>query len=345
MQSNLKTPKQLGYTMPAEWERHEGTWISWPKDPDSFPDKIIGKVEKVYFQMIGALQQNEKVFLLVNDGKWEDKVREKLSKANVSTKNIIFHHIKSVDVWTRDYAPIFVINKKVKKIAVTKWIFNAWGEKWEPLMPDNESGEEIAKKSGLDVFRPNIVLEGGSIDVNGKGKLITTEQCLLNKNRNPHLSRSQIEDYLKNYIGVDNIIWLKEGIAGDDTDGHVDDIVRFVNDNTVVCAVEDDPKDENYKVLKENFEILKKTGLNVIALPMPKKISIPERRLPVSYANFYLGNNAVLLPIFNDKNDQKAISILQKCFPDRKVVPIYARDLVYGYGGIHCATQQQPKIL
>lgn len=347
-----KLPKQLGYRMPAEWELHQGTWLSWPKDPDTFPSVIIEKVENAYCEIIKALQQNEKVNLLVNDKNWEDKVRNKLETKNISAKNVLFHHIKTVDVWTRDYGPIFIVNKNIdkkneamKKIAITKWIFNAWGKKYEDLMYDNIAGEHIAKTIGLEVFSPEIILEGGSIDVNGKGTLLTTEQCLLNKNRNPHLTKSQIEQYLKDYLGIDNVIWLKDGVAGDDTDGHIDDIARFVNENTIVCAVEDDPKDENYKPLKENFEILKKTGFNVIQLPMPKEISVPERRLPASYANFYIGNKVVLLPAFNDKNDKKAIEILQKCFPDRKIIPIQSKELVYGFGGIHCMTQQQPTIL
>ena len=338
-------PFQLGYKMPAEWELHEGTWISWPKDPDTFPvGQIRDGAEKTFAEMIKALQQHEKIFLLVNDTKAETHVRKKLTEHGAGTNNVIFHHIKSIDVWTRDYAPIFVKNNE-GKVAAIRWIFNAWGNKWADLLPDNETGDKIAdvvRATGMQIFRPGIVLEGGSIDTNGKGVFLTTEQCLLNKNRNPHLSRAQIESYLHNYLGAKKIIWLKDGVAGDDTDGHVDDFARFVNENTVVCAMEDDPNDENHAPLKENFELLKRTGLNVVALPMPRRIDCPERRLPISYANFYIGNGVVLLPIFDDPNDEKAKSIMQKLFPDRKVVQIPAVDLVYGYGGIHCATQQQP---
>ena len=294
--------------------------------------------------MIAALQEGEKVKILVDDEKWENKVRKKFESKGMNDENIIFYHIKSIDVWTRDYAPIFVVNKKDKKITAVKWIFNAWGDKYDVLLHDSYAGEQIAKASGYDVSEPKIVLEGGSIDVNGAGELITTEQCLLNKKRNPQLTKKQIEKYLKDYLGIDTVIWLKEGIEGDDTDGHVDDITRFVNENTVITMVEENKSDKNYKPLKENLEILKKNGLDVIELPMPSKIAIPERRLPASYANFYIGNNCVLLPVFKDKNDEKAINTLQECFPNKKVVPIYARDLIYGYGGIHCVTMQEPKI-
>lgn len=332
--------------MPAEWEPHEGTWISWPKDQDTFPvGKIRDGAEKTFSLMVKALQQHEKIFLIVNDAEAEAHVRKKLSEYDTKADNILFHHIKSVDVWTRDYAPIFVKNRDGKLVA-TRWIFNAWGNKWADLLPDNETGNRIAetvRTMGMQIFRPEIVLEGGSIDTNGKGVFLTTEQCLLNKNRNPHLTRTQIESYLRDYLGAERVIWLKEGVAGDDTDGHVDDFARFVNENTVVCAMEDDPKDENHAPLKENFDLLKRTGLNVVALSMPRRIDCPDRRLPVSYANFYIGNGVVLLPVFDDPNDAKAKNILQVLFQDRKVIGIPAVDLVYGYGGIHCATQQQPK--
>lgn len=346
MDKKSTTPKQFGYRMPAEWEPHEGTWISWPKDLGTFPPGIIENVEQIYAQMIKALQEDEKVFILVNNEEWEQEVRKKLDANGVTKKNLVFHRIKSVDVWTRDYVPIFLKHAH-GQTAIVKWIFNAWGNKYEDLKADDKTGKEIAQKEcersvKYTLFEPNTVLEGGSVDVNGQGLLITSKQCLLNKNRNPHLTKAEIEGYLKDYLGVNKIIWLKEGVAGDDTDGHVDDFARFVDKDTVVCAIEENPKDENYKTMYENFELLKKAGLKVIALPMPREIRAPGRRLPASYANFYIGNKVVLLPIFNDKNDEKAIKILQKLFPDRKIVSILAKDLVYGYGGIHCATMQQP---
>jgi len=340
----VKTPFTLGYRMPAEWEKHDATWLAWPKDPDTFPKGIIEIVESIYIRMIEALAQGEKVNLLVDDKATEEKVASMLKTSN----NVFFHYIKTADVWIRDYGPIFVKNRD--NIAVTKWIFNSWGNKYESLLKDNESGMTVTKLTDLEIFETKIVLEGGSIDTNGLGSCITTEQCLLNENRNPKLTKKEIEKHLQGYLGFTNFIWLKEGLEGDDTDGHVDDIARFVNENTVICMIEENQNDENYRVLKENFEILKTAKdqdgnkINVIPIPMPMRIAIPERRLAASYANFYIGNSVVLLPIFNDKNDEKVISIFEKLFPDRDIVGINCEALVYGYGGIHCITQQQPAV-
>ena len=339
---NSKTPKELGFMMPAEWEKHEATWLVWPKDPDTFPKGIIEPVEEAYTRIISYLAKGEKVNVLVDDKETKDKVLSMLS----DKKNILFHYIKSADVWVRDYGPIFI--KKDNEVAATKWIFNSWGNKYKELLTDNETGMKIAESAKSRVFEPGIVLESGSIETNGLGTCITTEQCLLNKNRNPNLSKEEIENYLESYLGFDNIIWLKNGIEGDDTDGHVDDIARFVNKNTAVCMVEENQNDGNYKNLKENFGILKKSHdqdgkkINVIPISMPRKMEISGRRLAASYANFYIGNAAVLVPTFNDKNDEKAISTIGKFFPGKEVIGIDCKDIVYGYGGIHCITQQQP---
>ena len=335
-------PKNLGYRMPAEWEKHEATWLVWPKDPDTYPKGIIEPVEETYIKIISILAKGEKINLLVDNKETESKILSMLP----SKENVFIHHIKSADVWVRDYGPIFI--KKNNEVAATKWVFNSWGNKYRELLMDNETGMQIAELAKKKIFEPGIVLESGSIETNGLGTCITTEQCLLNNNRNPKLSKEEIESYLKGYLGFEKIIWLKEGIEGDDTDGHVDDIARFVNRNTVVCMAEENRNDENYKNLEENFDILKKAHdqdgkkINVIPIPMPRKIEIPERRLAASYANFYIGNAVVLVPAFNDKNDEKAISIIGKFFPGKEVIGIDCRDLVYGYGGIHCITQQQP---
>lgn len=336
-------PDESGYYLPAEWVQHEATWVSWPKDEESFPGDKLKSVEQTYIKMVYALSESEKVNILVNDKVTEERIRKMLDGIVSNMQNIHFHHIKSVDVWTRDYCPIFIKNKE-GKVAATKWIFNAWGNKYEELKKDDKAGEEVAKKTGLEVFHPGIILEGGSIDSNGKGIIITTEQCLLNKNRNHSLSKAQIEKYLKDYLGAEKIIWLKEGIAGDDTDGHVDDIARFVSEDTVLCAYEEDKNDCNYKILKENIEILKKAGLKAIATTMPKKVEADGRRLPASYSNFYIANKVVLVPIFGDKeNDEMALNTIKLFFKDRKVVGINCTDLVYGFGAIHCGTMQQPK--
>jgi agmatine deiminase len=227
------------------------------------------------------------------------------------------------------------------------WIFNSWGEKYEELLRDAQIPQVINKTMRLNCFEPGIVLEGGSIDVNGKGTVLTTEQCLLNKNRNANLSKVKIEKYLRDFLGVSHIIWLKCGIAGDDTDGHVDDLARFVNPTTVVCAYEED-NDENANALQENYEILCQSTdqdgkkLRIVKLPMPGKIECNKKRLPASYTNFYIGNRTVLVPTFKSENDKLALSILQKLFPTRKVVGINCVDLVCGFGAIHCISQQQP---
>jgi agmatine deiminase len=332
--------------MPAEWEKHEATWISWPKDPLTFPAPVLPKVEDIYIQMMLALSPSEKVHLLVDDKKTEDRVLRMLEEKG-SAKNILIHKIKTVDVWMRDYGPIFV--KGSGKMKMTKWVFNAWGGKYDELMEDNGVVDHIAPLLNMDVTKTGIILEGGSIDVNGKGTLLTTEQCLLNKNRN-RFSREIIEGHLKDNLGVTNIIWLKEGIAGDDTDGHIDDIARFVDGRTVLCAFEDDPSDSNYQILKKNFDDLGNSKdqdgepLDVKPLPMPGVVKSPQGRLPASYANFYIGNGAVLLPVFNHRNDAKAIAMLEDSFSGRRVVPIYCEPLVWGLGAIHCVTQQQPTL-
>jgi agmatine deiminase len=340
-------PSSLGFSMPAEWEPHSATWLSWPKNPDTFPSSIIDRVENAYCKMVGALSAGEKVKVLVDDENEERRAEKILSASGAYSNNVLFVTIKSVDVWVRDYCPVFLLNRKTGKKCAVKWNFNAWGGKYDDLAEDNETGEKIAGSlpSAFPLFRPGIVMEGGSIEVNGDGALLTTEQCLLNKNRNQKLNRKEIEVYLHDYIGVSRIIWLKEGIAGDDTDGHIDDFARFVGKNTVLCANEKNGDDANFAALEKNSSLLSEAGFVVVRLPMPSPIIDPgeNRRLPASYANFYVANSCVLLPVFDDKNDAKAIETLQGCFPKREIVPIPCRELVYGYGGVHCVTQQEPK--
>ncbi|MDO8553363.1 MAG: agmatine deiminase family protein [Candidatus Micrarchaeota archaeon] len=347
LHSRLKTENSRQFLMPAEWEPHKATWLSWPKDPETFPPGTVEQVEEIYIKMIEELRKGEIVKILVNDSATEEKITSMLH----DTKNVEFHKIKSVDVWMRDYGPIFVLNRKEKKIIATKWQFNAWGSKYSDLLPDNVAGMEAAKTTGCEIIETETILEGGSIDNNGLGTCLTTEQCLLNKNRNPKMTKEEIEQTLKQYLGFTNIIWLGEGIEGDDTDGHVDDITRFVNKNTIVTMVEENTNDANHEPLAKNLELLKNAKdqdgkkFNVIPIQMPGRINDEDRRLPASYANFYIGNACVLVPIFNDKEkDNKALSILGKLFPDRKIVGIPCQALVYGYGGIHCVTQQEGQI-
>jgi agmatine deiminase len=346
------TPAELGFFMPAEWRRHNATWLTWPKDPETWPGRV-GEVEEIFLQMMAALTPHETVNLLVDDVEIEREVRRRAQFPG--TDNIRFHHIQTVDSWIRDYGPNFLISEE-RDLAFNDWIFNAWGNKYEDLKHDDRIPKELQNVLGVRRFEPGIVMEGGSIEVNGAGCVLTTEQCLLNQNRNPHLSRKEIEEYLRYYLGITKVLWLGEGIVGDDTDGHIDDIARFVSPDVILCAVEDDPEDANYEPLQENLKILKSMtdaggrGFEVITLPMPGVVggsSTDTRnleRLPASYANFYIANEVVLAPVFGHENDSRAIEIISRVFPGRKVVAINCEPLVWGMGTIHCVSQQEPEI-
>ena len=344
------TPRSEGYRMPAEWAKHEATWLSWPKNPLTFPPELVGRVEAIYVQMIEALAPGELVKVLVEDEAMEQRVLSLSEEAGADMRKVRPMRIKSADVWIRDYGPSFLLDRSGRKGAV-KWRFNAWGGKYDDLLYDDVAGEDMVMTMKVPVFRPGIVMEGGSIDVNGLGSVLTTEQCLLNKNRNPQLSKQDLERFLSEYTGAESIIWLSSGIEGDDTDGHVDDFARFVSEDTVLCAYSQSKATENHAVLKWNLSLLRQAKdqdgrpLKVEKLPMPRPLFLVEesRWLPASYANFYIGNAAVLLPVFKDRNDKKAIEMMRRAFPDREIVPIFAADLVYGYGGIHCVTQQEPR--
>lgn len=342
------TPKELGFKMPAEWEKHSAIWLSWPHDPQSFPH--LEKAEDAFADFIKEICTSETVNLQVLNEVMQDRAAQKLEERGVDLDLINFHPANYADIWFRDYGPLFLINPETKELAMSKWIFNAWGGKYDALLKDNQIPYAMNKSLNVKIFETNIVMEGGSIEVNGRGILMTTEQCLLNKNRNPELSREQIEKYLSDYLNVNHFIWLKEGIEGDDTDGHIDDIARFVNPTTVLCAYEEDAASKNHAILKENFEILENATdqdgakLTVIKLPMPGIVPAHDRVLPASYANFYIGNTKVLVPTFGTGNDQKALDIIQSVFPDRKVVGVDATYLVYGLGTFHCMSQQQPAL-
>src|SRR5438128_9850963 len=263
------TPKSLGYRMPAEWEPQEAVWLAWPHNELTWPDGMLAEVERAYVEIIRALHTGQKIKLLVDDAESQARVRSLLGREGVALLQIVLVSIPTEDSWIRDYGPTFITNRDTQKLAMVKWIFNAWGNKNEDLLGDDRVPHEMNRTLNLPVFEAGIVLEGGSIEVNGKGAVLTTEQCLLNKNRNPHLTRADIEEYLREFLNVSAVLWLREGIAGDDTDGHIDDVARFISENTVVCAVEDHPADENYEILKESYERLIGFGLNVVKLPMP----------------------------------------------------------------------------
>jgi len=343
------TPADLGFSMPAEWLRHDATWLAWPKDPVTWPDRVP-LAQSIFLQMITLLSAQERVELLVDDAATEAVVLDRLKKMAVNRSNLRFHHIPTVDSWIRDYGPNFLLRDQggSVELAFNHWIFNAWGGKYEELRKDTDVPSKIAPLLGVPHFTPGIVLEGGSIDVNGAGTCLTTEQCLLNPNRNPNLSKDQIEAYLKQYLGVRQVIWLGEGIAGDDTDGHVDDIARFVAPGTIVCGVEEDSADENYKLLQDAVQRLRRARdvngqpFRIVQLPTPGRVEGLDARLPASYANFYIANGVVLAPVFGHRNDERAVEILQRLFPGRRVVGINCEPLVWGLGAIHCVTQQQP---
>jgi agmatine deiminase len=340
---NQETPRSLGYRMPAEWEPQEAIWLSWPHNELTWPGGMLAEVERSYTEIIRALHEAQIVKLLVRDATAEKRIRKLLGDASINLPAIVFHQIATEDAWIRDYGPTFVINSRSQQIAMVKWIFNAWGNKYEDLLNDNRIPYELKRTVALPMFEPGIVLEGGSIEVNGSGAVLTTEQCLLNQNRNPHLDRRQIESYLGEYLGCSRVVWLKEGIVGDDTDGHIDDIARFVDEDTVVCAFEDDPADENHRLLKESFELLTEQKFRVIKLPMPGVVGDRHARLPASYANFYIGNGTVVVPQFGHTNDQRALDILRECFPGRRIVGVHCTAMVHGLGTIHCCSQQEPR--
>ena len=348
-----ETPKDMGYSMPAEWEKHDSTWLAWPHDPVTFPDRVE-KIEKVYLQIISSLSKNEYVNLFVTDLKMKDRVVKLLEQNQIDLQKINFYMWEYADVWFRDYGPIFVLNKEKKQIAFVHWIFDAWGGKYDDLARDTQVPYIVSNRLQLNNFRPGIVMEGGAVDTNGMGTLLTTEQCLLNPNRNPHLSKSEIEKYLVDYFGAKQVIWLKGGVSGDDTDGHIDNLARFVNPGTVLCAYEDGESDENHGILKQNYELLLQSTdqdgnkLHVIKVPMPPSITSDVRgkktRLPASYLNFYIANKIILVPTYGHKNDDIAQKIIQEQFPDREIIGIDCRDLIYGMGAIHCIVQQQPTL-
>ena len=346
-----ESPAALGYTMPAEWEPHEATWLSWPHKEASWPD-AFEPVPAVFAQITKHLTDSELVRINVADEDFAERVRIELRQAEVDLSRVCFHFNPTNDAWCRDHGPIYVtrtINGKRER-AINDWGFNAWGNKYPPYDLDDVVPTRIAHEFNETLFTPDIVMEGGSIDVNGKGTLLTTEACLLNLNRNPHLNQAQIGQYLRDYLGVTNILWLGDGIVGDDTDGHVDDLTRFTAHDTIVTVVEDDPADDNYLLLKENYERLltmkDQDGkpFRIVTMPMPGERYIEEQRLPMSYANFYIANKVVLLPTYRHANDVRAAAILQELFLDRKVISIDCTDLIWGLGSIHCVTQQQPLI-
>jgi agmatine deiminase len=371
-----KTPASIGYTFPPEWAPHRATWFSWPRPEGiSFPDKYHTIPENLA-RIFREIAPRERVEINVPNGNYERIVREQLTSHGCPLKNIFFHHIKTNESWCRDHGPAFVQRRTKSgktETAIVDWGFNAWGGKYPPYDDDDRVPTEIAKEYKLRIFYPGVtggslvssapkapgraadattavIMEGGSVEFNGAGTVLTTTQCLLNKNRNPHLTRPQIEQYLKDYYGQQHVCWLGEGIVGDDTDGHIDDLARFINPTTVVVGVENDPKDENFEILRDNLKRVKKLKdqdgrpFNIVEIPMPGVIEHDGQRLPATYVNFYFVNGALLVPTFrNKKNDRRALEILQTHLPKHKVIGIDCVELIWGLGAIHCLSQQEPR--
>jgi agmatine deiminase len=345
------TPRAQGYYFPAEFAPHTSTWLSWPHKEASWPGKIE-TIFPVYAQFIRHVAEGEIVNINISGAQMQQKATDHLVAAGTRMDQIRFHQHPTNDAWCRDHGPAFLIkpDAAVPKIIVD-WGYNAWGGKYPPFDLDDDIPTRVAEKLNLPVVYPGIVMEGGSVDFNGRGTVLTTTACLLNKNRNPQLNQQQITEYLHQFYGVDQVLWLGDGIVGDDTDGHIDDITRFVNDDTVVTVVEDNKSDENYHLLQENLHALKSMrltdgrSLNIIELPMPAPVVYEGQRLPASYANFYIANHCVVVPTFRDANDDRALSILEKCFPDRKVIGLDSTDIIWGLGSFHCLSQQEPAAL
>jgi agmatine deiminase len=343
------TPRQLGFYFPAEFAPHEATWLSWPHKEASWPGKIQ-MIYKPYAQFIKAVAEGEKVRINVNDEEMKSFAEHVLLKENVNMKQVEFFFHSTNDAWCRDHGPAFLINQNRKEKAIIDWDYNAWGNKYPPYDLDDVVPTLIATHFNLPVFHPHIVMEGGSVEFNGRGTLITSTACLLNSNRNPQLNQQQIEFYLSEYYGVEQILWVNEGIVGDDTDGHIDDTVRFINEDTVLAVIEENKTDENYELLQSNLKQLAKMRLlndrqlNIVELPMPDAVIYEDQRLPASYANFYIANNVVIVPIFQCAKDAKALEIIQQYFPSRKVMGINSVDIIWGLGSFHCLSQQEPKL-
>ncbi len=344
------TPKEQGFFFPAEWHSHRATWLSFPHTEASWSKKRQEDMMKGYITFIKAISEGEKVCINAHNEVVRQTIQMQLLIGGVDSSKIELPLIQTNDSWCRDHGPAFLINPETKKRMVVNWGYNAWGEKYPPYDRDDLVPVAIANYLKLESVNPGIIMEGGSVEFNGKGTLLTSRACLLNKNRNPQLTQAAIEKKLVDYYGVEQILWVNDGIVGDDTDGHIDDTIRFVNDDTVVAVVEENKSDDNYAILQENLHELKTMRLlnnkqmNIIELPMPSPVISGGIRLPASYANFYISNAAVIVPTFRCANDQRALDILSKCFSDRKVVGIDSTEIVWGLGSFHCLSQQEPLI-
>jgi agmatine deiminase len=350
---NMNNPSDLGYRMPAEWNKHSATQLHWPSNVETWPDIRLKRVESVYLDIIEALSQYEPIVLLHDVHVSKTYLIDRLRSRSIDLNNIIIYSIPINDVWARDCGPIFVkhLKKSDDEYAITDWKYNSWGGKYPPYDSDNAIPKWFSETFGIPCFSTNVVLEGGSIDTNGDGILMTTESVLLNPNRNPDLSKSEIEQILYDYLGIEKIIWLKQGLAGDDTDGHIDDLSRFINQNTILTMVAEDETDINFSALNENLMILEEAinqygnSFQIFTLPLPQTKIVEQtvdgsHFVPASYANFYIANGVVLVPLYDERYDEMVLDLFCEFFPTRDIIGINCTDLVWGQGSIHCITQQ-----
>ncbi|HWG19403.1 MAG TPA: agmatine deiminase family protein [Terracidiphilus sp.] len=352
----IETPNQLGYRMPAEWERHDATWLAWPHNPEDWPGKFR-TIPWLYAEIVRLLCQRERVHIVVQHAVEQRRAESILHRAHANLDQVSFHQWATDRAWTRDSGPIFVRNRE-GQVGLTNWKFNAWA-KYDDWHLDDQLAGRISDLLDVATWEPaielvdgprRVVLEGGSIDSNGEGILLTTEECLLSEvqQRNPGITREQLERAFHDYLGIDQVLWLHRGIAGDDTHGHIDDISRFAGPTAILAVVEPNTADPNHQPLAENLQRLKAARtldgkqFTIIELPLPRSVVFRGQRLPASYANFYLANGLVLVPTFHDPNDRVALQILADAFPDREVIGIHSVDLIWGLGALHCMTQQQP---
>ena len=345
-----QTPKSLGYSFPAEFAQHDAIWLSWPHKEESWPGKIAS-IYPSYCTFVKTVALTERININVGTDKMRQGASKMLELAGVDMSKVQFYLHPTNDAWCRDHGPSFLTrNHPEHPKAIVDWNINAWGGKYPPYDLDDVIPTRIAEQLNLPIFYPEIIMEGGSVDFNGAGTVITSTCCLLNENRNPHLNQSQIEQYLGDYYGIEQVLWVSEGIVGDDTDGHIDDTVRFVNEDTVLTVVESNVLSENFDLLQQNLKELKAMRLangkqlNIVELPMPADVIYEGQLLPASYANFYISNGHIIVPTYRCTQDDQAMQIIQSCFPTRKVVGIDSTDIIWGLGSFHCLSQQEPSI-
>lgn len=341
------TPKELGFFFPAEWHVHRATWLTFPKNEATWEDRFE-RIYPAYFEFIKTLTLSERVAINAHSEEVMQKIWALMTQFEVNAEKVDLYAFPTNDSWCRDHGPAFLLKENSEERLIVNWTYNAWGGKYPPYDSDNNLPIRIAEELGLNYTTPGIVMEGGSVEFNGAGALLTSKVCLLHENRNPHLSQTEIEKYLCDYYGVEQILWVSEGIVGDDTDGHIDDTTRFINANTVLTVTESNRLDANYEPLKQNLDDLKRLkllngeSLNIIELPMPNPVVDQGERLPASYANFYISNEHVIVPTYRCQQDDKALQIIESCFPDRKIVGIDSTEIIWGLGSFHCLSQQEP---